>query len=371
MDRAASRPRTELAVRRFLAGFVGPHEMGRHWGFWLGFLAVIAAGAAAPDYLSRYDLLNLSNFLTSVFLALGLALMWGFCGILSLGQGAFLGLGGYAYGIAGINFAESHGHTWAALGIGLAVPVAAAAVLGFIMFYARLRGVYVAILMLVVTLLLETFLNQTAGRDWFIGDAHLGGNNGLGRFSGVIREPPPLSFGLGEPDIAFTGRTRAFYFLTFGLLVVTYLSLRLLVNSRAGRVMIAIREDAARTEALGYDIRAIQVGVFCLGAFLAGLSGVLYVSWESFITPAVFGVQNNILPVIWVAVAGRKSLTAAVLGALLLLWLSQELAVQGNYALVVQGGILILVMMLMPEGVVTGIAERLRAFSERKAAGGA
>ena len=183
--------------------------------------------------------------------------MWGFCGILSLGQGAFLGLGGYAYGIAGINLIESHGHTWAALGIGLAVPVLVAALLGFIMFYARLRGVYVAILMLVVTLLLETFLNQTAGQSWFIGEAHLGGNNGLGRFSGVIREPPSLSFGLGS-DIEFNGRTRAFYYLTFGLVVVVYLGLRCLVNSKAGRVMIAIREDAERTEALGYDIRLIQ-----------------------------------------------------------------------------------------------------------------
>ena len=103
-------------MERILSGLNGPNEMGRHWGFWLGFLAVIAAGAAAPDYLSRYELLNVSNFLTNVFLALGLCVMWGFCGILSLGQGAFLGLGGYAYGIAGINFIESHGHTWAALG---------------------------------------------------------------------------------------------------------------------------------------------------------------------------------------------------------------------------------------------------------------
>lgn len=353
-------------MERVQGALAGPNEMGRHWGFWVGFLAVTAAGAAAPDYLSRYELLNVSNFLTNVFLALGLCVMWGFCGILSLGQGAFLGLGGYAYGIAGINFIESHGHTWAALGIGLAVPVAVAALLGFIMFYARLRGVYVAILMLVVTLLLETFLNQTAGQDWFIGDAHLGGNNGLGRFSGVIREPPALDFGLGG-DIEFNGRSRAFYFLTFGLVVVVYLGLRWLVNSKAGRVMIAIREDAERTEALGYDIRLIQLGAFCLGAFLAGLSGILYVSWESFITPTVFGVQNNILPVIWVAVAGRKSLTATVIGTLVLLWLSQKLAVQGNYALVVQGAILILVMMLLPEGAITGVVARYQALRRRLA----
>ena len=152
-------------------------------------------------------------------------------------------------------------------------------------------------------------------------------------------------------------------------MVVVYLGLRWLVNSKAGRVMIAIREDAERTEALGYDIRAIQLGVFCLGAFLAGLSGILYVSWESFITPTVFGVQNNILPVIWVAVAGRKSLTATVIGTLFLLWLSQKLAVQGNYALVVQGAILILVMMLLPEGAITGLVARFQALRQRLARG--
>ena len=151
-------------IQRPLALLVGPQEMGRTWYFWVGFVIVIGVGAAAPQYLGRFDLLNLSNFLTSIFLALSLCLIWGFCGILSLGQAAFLGLGGYAYGVAGINFIESHGNTWAALGIGLSVPVALAAVLGFVMFYARLKGVYVAILMLVVTLLFETFLNQTAGQ---------------------------------------------------------------------------------------------------------------------------------------------------------------------------------------------------------------
>lgn len=345
-------------VERFAAKLVGPQEMGRGWSFWIGFLVVIGAGAAAPEYLSRFDLLNFSNFLTSVFLGLSLCLIWGFCGILSLGQAAFLGLGGYVYGVAGINFIESHGNTWAALGIGLLFPVVVAALLGFIMFYARLKGVYVAILMLVVTLLFETFLNQTAGQGWFIGDAHLGGNNGLGRFSGVIRKPPSLSFGIGEPGIDFIGKSRAFFYLTFGLLVVVYLGLRILVNSRIGFVMVAVREDPDRTEALGYDIRLIQLGVFCLSALLASISGILYVSWGRFITPDVFGVYNNILPVIWVAVAGRKSLTATVIGTLVLVWLSQKLAMQGDYAFVVLGGILVVAMMVWPEGVITGLTAR-------------
>lgn len=356
-----------LLIQRHLGLLVGPQEMGRTWHFWVGFMIVIAVGAAAPEYLSRFDLLNLSNFITSVFLGLSLCLIWGFCGILSLGQAAFLGVGGYAYGVAGINFMESHGNTWAALGIGLAVPVLLAAVLGFIMFYARLKGVYVAILMLLVTLLFETFLNQTAGQGWFIGDAHLGGNNGLGRFSGVIRRPPSLDFSLSGEGIKLVGKSHAFFYFTFGLAVICYLGLRVMVNSKLGFVMVAIREDSDRTEALGYDVRLVQLIVFCVSALLASMSGILYVSWGRFITPDVFGVYNNVLPVIWVAVAGRKSLTATVIGTLVLVWMSQRLT-ETDYAFVVLGGILLGAMLLLPEGVITGLVTRSAALRARLSA---
>ncbi len=111
--------------------------------------------------------------------------------------------------MVGINLIEAQGNTDLALLAGLLVPAAVAAVLGYIMFYARLKGVYVAIMMLVVTLLLESFLNQTAGPQWFIGKAHLGGNNGLGRFSADIHEPPSLLLGWGESVVEFTHRVAA------------------------------------------------------------------------------------------------------------------------------------------------------------------
>ena len=347
---------------RFLATLNGPQELGRSVGFWLAFLVVVGVCTAAPLFLSRWQLLNFSNFLTSVFVALSLCLIWGYGGILSLGQGAFMGLAGYAYGVAGINLAEQSGNTNLALLIGLATPVLLAAVLGFIMFYARLQGVYVAILTLLVTLLIESFLNQTAGEGWNIGIAHLGGNNGLGRFSADIHEPPSLLLGFGDAVVEFTGRSQAFFYLNLGLLVVTYLGLRLLVNSRFGAILVAIREDVDRTQALGHDVRLIQLLVFCLSALIAGMSGILYVSWGNFITPDVFGVNNNVLPVIWVAFGGRKSLIASLLGALFLVWLSQALAIQGDYAFIVLGALLIAVMMLLPEGVITEIA---RLFERR------
>jgi ABC-type branched-subunit amino acid transport system permease subunit len=343
-----------------------PPEIGRQRWFWLGFFVVVAGLLSAPLWLSPYDLLNVSYILTTVFLAFGLCLIWGFGGILSLGQAAFLGVGGYAYGVVGINLIEDQGNTDLALLAGLLVPAALAAVLGYIMFYARLKGVYVAIMMLVVTLLFETFLNQTAGPQWYIGKAHLGGNNGLGRFSADIHEPPSLLLGFGESTLEFGGATREFFYFTVGLGIVAYLGLRLLVNSRLGRILVAIREEPDRTEAFGYDVRLIQTAVFCLGAMLAGLSGILYVSWGNFITPAAFGVTNNILPVIWVAVGGRKSLTATAISTVALVWLSQLLAIQGEYAFIVLGGLLIVVMLAMPDGVITSTVQILADWRRRR-----
>jgi branched-chain amino acid transport system permease protein len=343
-------------MQRYLGDIAGPLEMGRSVPFWLVFAAAVAIGAGAPLFVSLYQLVQLSDFMISVFLALGLCLIWGYTGILSLGQSAFFGLGGYIYGIVGINLLESQENTNLALIVGLASPVLIAAVLGLVMFYARIQGVYVAILMFVFTLLIQAFLNQTAGEHWHIGIAHLGGNNGLGRFSGEIREPPSIAIGYGSSTIEFGGQTYQFYYLTFTLLVLTYLGLRWLVNSRFGHILVAIRENPDRTETFGYDVRLIQLAVFCLSALISALSGILYVSWGNFITPDVFGVYSNVLPVIWVAVGGRQSLTATVISTFLLVWLSHWLGLHGDYAMIILGGILIVSMMLMPDGVITGIA---------------
>jgi branched-chain amino acid transport system permease protein len=331
----------------------GRIEPGRSLLFWIGFGLCLAAALALPGYVGRYTLLNLNSFLLMTLLAAGLSLLWGFGGILSLGQSAFFGIGGYAYGIIAINLAGSNAASLAGLAGGLAVAVLVAALLGWLMFYARLRGVYVAIVMLVVTLVIETFLNQTAGPQWVIGKAHLGGNNGLGRFSGAIEELPSLTIPLPGSEFEFAGSSRPFYYLLLALILISYLALRMLVNSRFGVALTAIREDPDRAESLGYDIRFLQTVTFCIGSLLAALSGVLYVSWGNFITPSVFGVAANVLPVIWVAVAGRRSLAASILGAVLLQWGSQALALQGEYALVVQGALLVLAVLVLPEGLIS------------------
>jgi len=145
---------------KYLGPLNGPQTMGRGIPFWVGFLVIVAVLALGPEFLSRYQIINFSNFLISGFMALSLCLIWGYCGVLSLGQAAFFGIGGYAYGIVAINLLNAHGNTNIAFVAGIVIPVVFAAIIGLVMFFARLRGVYIAILMLVISLVIGTFLRH-------------------------------------------------------------------------------------------------------------------------------------------------------------------------------------------------------------------
>lgn len=341
---------------KYLGRLNGPQTIGRGVPFWACFLAVVATLALCPEILSRYELINFSNFLISGFLALSLCLLWGYCGVLSLGQAAFFGIGGYTYGIVALNLLNAHGNTDVAFAAGIVLPTMFAAILGLIMFFARLAGVYVAILMLVVSLMFELFLLQTADPSYTIGAAYIGGFNGLRPASPDDPLLPSLIFGYGESVLEFDGRSVEFYYLTLGLLGAVYLGLRWLVNSSYGFLLVGCREDAHRTETFGYDVRLVQLSVFCIAAAIAGLAGVLYTAWGTFIHPNQFGLKANILPVIWVAVGGRKDLTAALIGALVLEWVGLRLAAVGEISLLIMGAILVIAMLITPEGVVTTLA---------------
>ena len=152
----------------------------------------------------------------------------------------------------------------------------------------------------------------------------------------------------------------SFYYYVLIIVVVGYLSLRLLVNSQYGKVMLALREDPIRTELLGYDIRARQLVVFVIAAVLAGISGLLYVQWGNYITPSQVGLLQASLPVIWVAVGGRESLLAVLLSTCALNWLNYTLSSEGyQYALIIIGVLLVAVMLFFPDGIVVTLAREL------------
>ncbi len=142
-----------------------------------------------------------------------------------------------------------------------------------------------------------------------------------------------------------------------GNLVTIYLGLRWLVNSSFGYVLLACREGLERTETFGYDVRRVQVIVFCLSAAIAGLAGSLYTAWGTYIHPDGFSVAPNILVVIWVAVGGRKDLTSVILGTIALSWISINLTQFGEISLLALGVILVLSMLLAPEGVITTLGK--------------
>lgn len=300
---------------------------------------------------------NLAYCLLWAFSALGLAAMWGYGGILSFGQTAFFGLSGYCYGIFTLNYGDTWFDSWLGLGAGLVASVVAAALIGYMIFYGRIKGVFIGIVTLSVTLVLETFMSQTAGPQWAIGEARLNGYNGMGGM-------PPLT--IPWPGGPLTLENASFYYLVLILLIVVYAAIRKLLDGTFGLTLIAIRENPQRAEMLGVDIRRHQLLVFVLGCTLGGLSGALYTIWGSYITPSTMGLTAAAMPVIWVATSGRKSIGGTILGTAFLVWLSQSLAVYGSqYALILLGAILLIVVLAAPEGLLPFVSRHLRRLSSR------
>jgi len=304
---------------------------------------------------------NLAYCLLWAFSAVGLAAMWGYGGILSFGQTAFFGLSGYSYGIFTLNYNDTWFESWLGLGAGLAVSVAVATLIGYMIFYGRIKGVFIGIVTLSVTLVLETFMSQTAGPQWAIGEARLNGYNGMGGMS-------PLT--IPWPGGPLTLENASFYYLVLILLIAVYAVMRKLLDGPFGLTLIAIRENPQRAEMLGVDIRRHQLLVFVLGCTLGGVSGALYTIWGAYITPSTMGLTAAAMPVIWVATSGRKSIGGTILGTALLVWLSQNLAVYGSqYALILLGAILLIVVLAAPEGLLPFVTRQLKRFSSRTSDG--
>ena len=339
------------ALVRLLRRLEGPQTMGRGRAFWCGALAVLAAAIAYPWLEDAYTVGNTVYLFDWAPMALGLCLIWGYGGALSFGQTAFFGIAGYAYGIITTDVGAAYGATIAALVAAVAIAAACAAILGYFLFFGRIGGVFLGIVTLAVTLVLERFMAQTAGPEWHVGAARLNGFNGMNGMPPLTIPWPGTEGGIAlAPDVPL-------YYVVLGLLVVIYLGLRILVNSSFGNVLVAIRENPQRATMLGYDTRAYELAAFVIGSGLAGLSGVLYTSWGQYITPSSMGLTSASLPIVWVAVSGRRDLTTTLVGTVLLIGGFQALTVYGSqYALVLMGALLVLTVLLAPDGLVTALA---------------
>jgi branched-chain amino acid transport system permease protein len=303
-------------------------------------LAALAAAALAiwllPRLLELFALINATIYVSMALLALSLALIWGFGGILCFGQTAFFGLGGYAYAVAAINFMDST----PAVPVALLVPALFAALLGYFMFFGRLGDVYMGVITLTVTLILFKLVNATAGDRWTIGAAPLGGFNGMPM-------TPPLNLP-GDPARMLA--PEEIFAVAVACLAGAYVLCRLVIASRFGRVVVAVRENELRAELLGYDARLHKLGIFTLGGLLAGLAGLLFANCV-FVSPTMFSLAYAAQAIIWVIVGGLGTLAGPIVGAILLQMLTTWAGtLPGVNANLVLGAILVVAVLALPRG---------------------
>ncbi|MBS0517345.1 MAG: branched-chain amino acid ABC transporter permease [Proteobacteria bacterium] len=306
---------------------------------WAALAAAVAALIAVPEFVEIFTLMQFTLFAAMGVLALSLGFIWGYGGILSFGQTAFFGLGGYAYAVSVINLGDSTG----AIGIAIALPAVFAAILGYFVFYGRISDVYLGVITLTVTLILFNVVNATAGDEYRIGAAALGGFNGM---------PSVPTFNMpGNPSMVLDP-TQGWY-ATGGALIFVYVALRLLLRSPFGRIAVAVRENEVRASLLGYDPRLIKLGVFVVGGAVAGLGGALYVNWGAFVSPTIFALSLSAEIIIWVTVGGLGTLIGPVVGCFMIQYLDSQIGTQqtfnSNLAL---GAILIVFVLLLPQGLI-------------------
>jgi len=334
---------------------------------------------ASPLYVSTFTLSVYGKYLCYAVLALSVNLLWGYTGLLSLGQCLFFALGGYALGMhlmlligklgqykADIpdfmvflefpkKYAATGGlpphwipfkHFWFAAAAVVWVPAVVAFVFGWLAFRSRIKGVYFSIL--------SQALTYAATLMFFRNDFTFGGNNGLTDFKFILNH-----------EINAPATKRALYIASGALLLGTYLLCRWLTSTKFGRIQRAIRDSENRVLFSGYATAHFKLFVFVIAAVIAGLGGALYVPQVGIINPSEMAPDRSLEAVVWCAVGGRSNLLGPILGAIgcnaLKSYATHAFAEQWPYIL---GGLFIFVTLFMPQGIV-GLPRQLRELKER------
>lgn len=327
-------------------------------------------------HVSTYTITLLGKYLCYALVALSIDVIWGYCGILSLGHGAFFALGGYAMGMYLMRMIGDRGvyghpilpdfmvflnweslpwywwgmdHFSIALGAALIIPGLLAFIFGWFAFRARVTGVYLSIMTQALTyaLMLAFFRNEMG----------FGGNNGLTDFKDL------LGFNL-QSDATRIG----LFLVTAGTLLCAFIvSHFLLHRANLGRIVCAIRDGESRARFLGYKTERFKLLLFVYSAVLAAIAGALYVPQVGIINPGEFSPLNSIEMVVWVAVGGRGTLYGAILGALLVNYAKTRLtAAMPDAWLFALGGLFVAVTLFLPRGIVGVLsATRIKKFIQR------
>ncbi len=326
-------------------------------------------------HVSTFTVTLLGKFLCYALLALAVDLIWGYCGILSLGHGAFFALGGYAMGMYLMRQIGPRGQYgdpvlpdfmvflnwkdlpwywqgfdmfWFAMLMVIAVPGILAFVFGWLAFRSRVTGVYFSIITQALTyaLMLAFFRNEMG----------FGGNNGLTDFKDILGFP-----------IAAEG-TRISLFLASGfMLILAYIACRYIVTSRMGKIIISIRDAESRTRFCGYKVESYKLWLFVFSAMLAGIAGALYVPQVGIINPGEFSPLNSIELVVWVATGGRGTLFGAIVGAFTV---NYGKTIFTSYSpetwLFALGALFVIVTLFLPNGLVGLFKRAQKTASQQK-----
>jgi urea transport system permease protein len=345
---------------------------------WLrrGVVALFLAALFLPGWYyanDKYMLPEFTRYMALALFAISVDLVWGYTGLLSLGQGLYFGLGAYAVAyslklqaaaiennkpmVAAPDMALPDFMSWTRLGevpvwirplidlriaipLAIIVPTVVAALFGFITFRRRIKGVFFSLVTQALLLAVFTVVyNQ---------QAYTGGVVGMNNLAKLTL------FGH-----KFTGLSM--YLLTTAVTVVCFLGCAALIGSKFGKILTAIRDSEYRVLALGYNTAMYKTFVFALAGGLAGLAGALYVSSLGTAGPDRFGIRFSIEIVVFVAVGGRGTLIGAILGALLVSWANTTINDKATeYWPFVLGGLFILVTVFLPEGIIGGIQKLAR-----------
>lgn len=340
---------------------IGQMDRRKKWIITLIYALVVIALLIAPLFLSDFRLSLLAKFLAFAIVAIGLDLIWGFTGILSLGHGVFFGLGAYCMGMylkleasggklpdfmswSGLSelpwFWQPFKQAWFALPAGIFIPMLLAFILGSVTFRNRIKGVYFTIITQALVIIATTL---------FVGQQQFtGGTNGITGFQTI--------FGY---SLSSASTKTMLYWVTVVMLILVFMGCKWLVKSRAGRVLVAVRDAENRARFIGYNPSKYQLFVFCVSAGIAGLAGMLFVLHVGIISPTTMGIMPSIEIVLWVALGGRGTLIGAAIGAIVVNAAKSGLSeLMPNTWSLFLGLMFVVVVVFMPKGMV-GLYEKL------------
>jgi branched-chain amino acid transport system permease protein len=300
----------------------------------MGVLLVFAL--VFPVVFDSYQVNIMNLALIYVVLGLGLNISVGLAGLLDLGYIAFFGVGAYSYGLLNHHFDLGF---WTILPVGGILSCLFGVVLGFPIL--RLRGDYLAIVTLGFGMIFQIVLQNWS--DFSMGMA------------GITKIASPGLFGM---DMTITGSITYIYYIMLGLVVFTILITMRLRNSRIGRAWIALREDEIACVAMGIDMARTKLSAYALGAFWAGMIGVLFAAKQAYINPASFGFMESAIVLSIVVLGGMGSILGVILGAFILILMPEYLRAFSEYRMLVFGAAMVLMMIFRPQGLISNIRQK-------------